>query len=162
MPFLYRLNSEHTLSIKQLRHALHLLLIKHLSLRTALVFDDEEKNLLMQRIIDFNADNETQLFHIHSEHLPNRSTTHSPSSTMRNVTLNSSILLKGSSVDVTLFTTQQISPNDLLCDKDIIILQRFIMHCLIFHLCMCFSMISIKLTQLVNCPLMMTPTFPIP
>ena len=80
------------------------------------------------------------------------------SSTMRNVTLNSSILLKGSSVDVTLFTTSK-SLQMIFSATKTSSYSTFIMHCLIFHLCMCFSMISIKLTQLVNCPLMMTPLF---
>jgi hypothetical protein len=60
LPFLYRLSPIHTLSIKQLRQALQLLVTKHLSLRTALIFD-KEKNLLMQQIIDLNNGNK-QLF----------------------------------------------------------------------------------------------------
>jgi NRPS condensation-like uncharacterized protein len=60
MPFVYRLSLQHNLSIRQLRRALQLLVTKHQSLRTSLTFDTE-KNLLMQRIINFNADN-NQLF----------------------------------------------------------------------------------------------------
>jgi NRPS condensation-like uncharacterized protein len=60
MPFLYRLASQHTLSIQQLRHALQLIVTKHQSLRTSLTFD-AEKNLLMQRIIDLN-NNSTEWF----------------------------------------------------------------------------------------------------
>jgi NRPS condensation-like uncharacterized protein len=60
MPFFYRLCSGHTLSIKQLRHALQLIVTKHLSLRTALVFNTES-NKLMQRIIELN-DKEKQPF----------------------------------------------------------------------------------------------------
>jgi NRPS condensation-like uncharacterized protein len=60
MPFLYRLCPKHTLFIKQLRHALQLIVTKHLSLRTSLIFDDE-KNLLMQQIINSN-NNDNQLF----------------------------------------------------------------------------------------------------
>jgi NRPS condensation-like uncharacterized protein len=56
MPFLYRLHSGHTLSIKRFCHALQLIVTKHVSLRTSLTFDDK-KNLLMQRIIDFNNAN---------------------------------------------------------------------------------------------------------
>ncbi len=56
LPFVYLLYSGHTLSIQQLRQALQLILTKHLSLRTSLIFDTE-KNLLMQRIIDFNHNN---------------------------------------------------------------------------------------------------------
>ncbi|CAF1448006.1 unnamed protein product, partial [Adineta steineri] len=60
MPFVYRLQPDHTLSIKQLRHALHLTINKHPSLHTSLLFDTG-KHLIMQRIIDMN-DNSTQLF----------------------------------------------------------------------------------------------------
>jgi hypothetical protein len=51
MPFLYRLSSGTTLSINQLRRALHLVVIKHQSLRTSLLFDSKE-NMLMQRVND--------------------------------------------------------------------------------------------------------------
>jgi hypothetical protein len=60
MPFLYRLCSEQTLSIKQLRHVLQLIVTKHLSLRTSLIFDTES-NRLMQKIIDLN-DTNRQIF----------------------------------------------------------------------------------------------------
>jgi NRPS condensation-like uncharacterized protein len=62
MPFLYRLSSNETLSIKQLRHALQLIINKHQSLRTSLVFDANQ-NLLMQRIID-QEDDQNDLFPI--------------------------------------------------------------------------------------------------
>ncbi|CAF4047999.1 unnamed protein product, partial [Adineta steineri] len=60
MPFVYRLQADHTLSIKQLRHALHLTVNKHPSLHTLLHFNIE-KNLLMQRVItheDRNSNND--------------------------------------------------------------------------------------------------------
>ncbi|CAF1649578.1 unnamed protein product [Adineta ricciae] len=60
MPFLYRLSSQHSLSIKKLRHALQLVVTKHTSLRTSLIFDTE-KSLLMQRIIDYSG-SDNQLF----------------------------------------------------------------------------------------------------
>ncbi|CAF4206667.1 unnamed protein product, partial [Adineta steineri] len=50
MPFIYRLQPNHTLSITQLRHALHLTVNKHPSLHTSIHFDTE-KNTLMQRVI---------------------------------------------------------------------------------------------------------------
>jgi len=53
MPFLYRLSSRNTLSMQQLRQALQLIVTKHQSLRTSLIFDTE-KNQLMQQIIDLN------------------------------------------------------------------------------------------------------------
>ena len=60
MPFLYRLNPNQTLSVKQLHQALQLILIKHQSLRTALSFNTQN-NLLMQRVAPFNNNN-NQLF----------------------------------------------------------------------------------------------------
>ncbi|CAF1300851.1 unnamed protein product [Adineta steineri] len=59
MPFVYRLQSGHTLSIKQLTHALHLTVSRHSSLHTSLHFDIQ-KNLLMQQVItheDRNSNN---------------------------------------------------------------------------------------------------------
>ena len=55
MPFLYRLAPYHTLSTKKLRHALDLIINKHQSLRTSLVFD-KERDLLIQRIVNSNDD----------------------------------------------------------------------------------------------------------
>ncbi|CAF4030575.1 unnamed protein product, partial [Adineta steineri] len=60
MPFVYRLQPDHTLSIKKLTHALHLTVNKHPSLHTSLHFNIE-KNLLMQRVItheDRNSNND--------------------------------------------------------------------------------------------------------
>ncbi|CAF0780319.1 unnamed protein product [Adineta steineri] len=62
MPFVYRLQPGHTLSIKQLRHALHLTVNKHLSLHTSLYFDTQ-KNLLMQRVTT-NEDKNNNIFSI--------------------------------------------------------------------------------------------------
>ncbi|CAF4135213.1 unnamed protein product, partial [Adineta steineri] len=62
MPFVYRLQPGHTLSIKQLRHALHLTVNKHLSLHTSLHFDIQ-KNLLMQRVIT-HEDKNNNIFSI--------------------------------------------------------------------------------------------------
>ncbi|CAF1230222.1 unnamed protein product [Adineta steineri] len=56
MPFVYRLQPGHTLSIKQLHQALHLTVDKHLSLHTSIIFD-AEKNLLMQRVITHDDKN---------------------------------------------------------------------------------------------------------
>ncbi|CAF3986105.1 unnamed protein product, partial [Adineta steineri] len=56
MPFVYRLQPGHTLSIKQLRHTLHLTVNKHPSLHTSLHFNIQ-KNLLMQRVINHEGKN---------------------------------------------------------------------------------------------------------
>ncbi|CAF1340659.1 unnamed protein product [Adineta steineri] len=63
MPFVYRLQSDHTLSIKQLRHALHLTVNKHHSLHTSLHFDIE-KNMLMQRVITHEDKSNNNMFSI--------------------------------------------------------------------------------------------------
>ncbi|CAF4158316.1 unnamed protein product, partial [Adineta steineri] len=60
MPSVYRLHSTHTLSVQHLRHIFQLIIEKHESLRTSLIFD-KEKNVLMQQVIDMN-DNSRQLF----------------------------------------------------------------------------------------------------
>ncbi|CAF5113319.1 unnamed protein product, partial [Rotaria sp. Silwood1] len=53
MPFLYRLCPGQSLSIQQLKKALQLIVERHQSLRTSLVFDTIN-NQLMQRVIDFH------------------------------------------------------------------------------------------------------------
>ncbi|CAF4067597.1 unnamed protein product, partial [Adineta steineri] len=60
MPFQYRLFPEHTLSTERLLHALELVVLKHQSLHTSLVFDTV-KNQVIQRIIDLNT-NHKQVF----------------------------------------------------------------------------------------------------
>ncbi|CAF1241786.1 unnamed protein product [Adineta steineri] len=63
MPFVYRLQQGSTLSITQLRHALHLTVNKHLSLHTSLHFDIH-KNLLMQRVITHEDEHNNKMFSI--------------------------------------------------------------------------------------------------
>ncbi|CAF3978115.1 unnamed protein product, partial [Adineta steineri] len=65
MPFLYRLHSHHTLSVQHLRHALELIVTKHQSLRTSLIFHTETDRLL-QRIIDIKDKNRQLLTFIES------------------------------------------------------------------------------------------------
>jgi NRPS condensation-like uncharacterized protein len=60
MPFVYSLNSGKSFSTKQLRQALQLIVKKHQPLRTSLIFD-EDNNILMQRLINLD-DNNNQLF----------------------------------------------------------------------------------------------------
>ncbi|CAF4090535.1 unnamed protein product, partial [Adineta steineri] len=60
MPFVYRLQSDHTLLVKQLHQALQLTVDKHLSLHTSLIFDTET-NLFMQRVIE-QKDNYADIF----------------------------------------------------------------------------------------------------
>jgi NRPS condensation-like uncharacterized protein len=60
MVFLYHLYPGHTLSIQRLRQALQLIIIKHQSLRTSLILD-QQNNQLTQKIIGFN-NNKNNLF----------------------------------------------------------------------------------------------------
>jgi NRPS condensation-like uncharacterized protein len=118
MPFFYRLSSGDTLSIKQFRHALQLIVTKHLSLRTSLVFDTEN-NRLMQRIIDSN-DNEKQLFTFIESIFD---TNEQLIDIMHDETRNSQIfdLAQGLVFRCHLVHHKQISSNNLLTDKDAII-----------------------------------------
>jgi hypothetical protein len=61
MPFVYRLSSNQTLSSKRLNHALQLIISKHQSLHTALIFDTKT-NILMQKIIDLDDNYNKKLF----------------------------------------------------------------------------------------------------
>ncbi|CAF1547328.1 unnamed protein product, partial [Adineta steineri] len=63
MPFVYRLQSDHTLSVKQLQQALQLTTDKHLSLHTSLHFDIQ-KNLLIQRVITHENENNNSMFSV--------------------------------------------------------------------------------------------------
>jgi len=118
MPFLYRLHSKHTLSIKQLHQALQLVVNKHLSLRTSLNFD-KEKNLLTQRIVDLN-DNNKQLFAFIESTF---NTDEQLNDIMHNEKGNSQLfdLAQGLVFRCHLIYHEEISSNDLLCDKDAII-----------------------------------------
>ncbi len=118
MTFLYRLCSQHTLSIKQLRHALQLIVTKHLSLRTSLLLDTQS-NRLMQRIIDFN-DNNKQLFSFIESTF---NTDEQLNDIMHNEKRNSQLfnLSQGLVFRCHLVHHNQISSNNLLYDKDVII-----------------------------------------
>jgi NRPS condensation-like uncharacterized protein len=118
MPFLYRLCSQHTLSTKQIRHALQLIVTKHLSLRTSLIFDTES-NRLMQRIIDLNHDGEQLFTFIESTF----DTDEEFNDIMHNETCNSQLfnLREGLVFRCHLVHHNQISSNDLLTNKDVII-----------------------------------------
>jgi NRPS condensation-like uncharacterized protein len=116
--FLYHLSPKQTLSIPQLRHALQLLVIKHLSLRTALIFDTE-KDLLVQRIIDLNGDSKQLFTFIESTY----ETDEQLKEIMHNEKRNSQLfnLAQGLVFRCHLVYYKQISTNDLLCDKDALI-----------------------------------------
>jgi hypothetical protein len=118
MPFLYRLDPQHTLLIKHLQYALQLLVTKHLSLRTSLIFDTES-NRLIQRIIDLN-DNTKQLFTFIESTFD---TDEQLIDIMHDETRNPQLfnLAQGLVFRCHLVHHKQISSNDLLTDKDAII-----------------------------------------
>ena len=115
MPFLYRLNSQHTLSITHLKHALQLILTKHLSLRTALVFDKQD-NLLVQQIIDTTQQHFTfiQTIFESNEHLTD---------IMHNEKRNSQLfdLAQGLVFRCHILHYKHIPTTDLITDQDVII-----------------------------------------
>ena len=118
MPFLCRLYPGHNLSIQQLRHALQLIVIKHQSLRTSLIFD-AEKNLLVQRIIDFNDHNNQLFSFIESSYETDEQLNSIMHEEKRNPQLFD--LAHGLVFRCHVVYYKQISSNDLLCDKDILI-----------------------------------------
>ena len=61
MSFIYRLCSGDVLSTTRLLQTLHKVIIKHQSLRTSLNFDTQT-NMLMQRVIDWNDNPNSDLF----------------------------------------------------------------------------------------------------
>jgi NRPS condensation-like uncharacterized protein len=118
MPFLYRLHSGHTLAIKQLRQALQLIVEKHLSLRTSLIFDKKTSSL-MQRIIDFDDNDKSYLFTF----IESSFKTHEIKDIVHDEKRNSQLfdLAQGLVFRCHLVYYRGISSNDLLCDKDAII-----------------------------------------
>ena len=115
MPFLYRLSSTNTLSIKQLHQALQQVVIKHQSLRTSLVFN-EEMNVLLQRIID-HSDNNNKLFEFIESTFE---TDEQLNNIMYDEKTNPRIfdLTQGHVFRCHLVYYKEISSNDLLTDKD--------------------------------------------
>ena len=119
MPILYRLAPHHMLSIQQLRHALHLLLIKHLSLRTALVFDSHN-NQLIQRIMHVNGDRHKPHFSfLQTTYQSEEQLTHIMHNEKRNPHLFD--LAEGLVFRCHIVQYKQISSTDFISDKDVII-----------------------------------------
>ncbi|CAF0731762.1 unnamed protein product [Adineta steineri] len=118
MPFIYRLQSNQSLLIKQLRHALYLTVNKHPSLHTSLHFDIE-KNLLMQRVIT-RKDNCTDTFSIIE-------TTYETDEQLKKILHDEKRnphlfdLTQGPVFRCHIIYYKQISSNDLLSDQDLLI-----------------------------------------
>ncbi|CAF4070993.1 unnamed protein product [Adineta steineri] len=138
MPFIYHLFPNHTLSVQQLCNALQLVLAKHESLHTSLIFDTKE-NLLMQRIIELN-DNHNKLFTLIESTYETDEQLHDIMHDERRNTQHFD-LSQGLVFRYHLVYYKEISPNNLLSDKDVII---FNFHHIIFD----FSSINIFLNDL--------------
>ena len=118
MPFLYRLTSQHTFIITQLQQALQQVIIKHQSLHTSLIFD-KDTNVLMQRIIDLNDNNNISFTFIEStfeidEQLNDIMHDEKGNSQLFN-------LSQGLVFRCHIIYYKEICSNDLLTDKDAII-----------------------------------------
>ncbi|CAF4196905.1 unnamed protein product, partial [Adineta steineri] len=118
MPFFYRLYAEDILSVKQLRHALQLIVTKHESLHTSLIYDFNKK-ILMQRVLtqqDINNDmfTITQSTYETDEQL---------NAIIENEKYNPQLfnLAQGLVFRCHLVYYKQISSNDLLSANDVII-----------------------------------------
>ena len=118
MPFIYRLSPSYTLSVKQLHHALQVVVTKHQSLRTSLNFD-ALNNQVIQRIIDLN-DSSERLFTLFESTFE---TDQQLNEIMHDERRNSQHfdLAHGLVFRCHLIYHKQISSNDLLQDKDVII-----------------------------------------
>ncbi|CAF1469100.1 unnamed protein product [Adineta steineri] len=118
MPFIYRLQSGHTLSIKQLHQALQLSIDKHLSLHTSLLFD-ADINRIIQRVIT-RQDNYAYMFSI----IETTYETHEQlDEFLHDEKRNPHVfdLAQGLVFRCHIIYYKQISSNHLLSDKDIII-----------------------------------------
>lgn len=118
MPFVYRLHEGHNLSTTQLQYTLQLIVTKHLSLRTSLIFD-QENNLLIQRIISSNNINTRLFTFIESTY----ETDEELNDIIYHEKFNSELfnLSQGLVFRCHFVYYKQISSNDLLTGKDVII-----------------------------------------
>ena len=124
MPFLYHLSSKNALSVTQLQYALQLIINKHQSLRTSLIFDTEN-NILMQRIINFTDNNHKLFSFIESTF----KTDEQLNKIMYNEKCNSQLfdLTQGLVFRCHIVYYNDISSNNLVCDKDIIIFNSLLL-----------------------------------
>ena len=118
MPMLYRLCSGCTLSVGQLRRALQLVVAKHLSLRTSLVFDTQ-KNELMQRVVDLDDENSKPYAVVESTYATEEQLSDIMHEEKRNPRLFD--LARGGVFRCHFVYLEQKPPTDVLSDKDAII-----------------------------------------
>ncbi|CAF4226516.1 unnamed protein product, partial [Adineta steineri] len=117
IPIVYRLQSDHTLSITQLHRALQLTIDKHLSLHTSLIFDTQ-MNLLMQRVIT-HEDKNSMFSTIETTYETDEQLNEILHDEKRNPHLFD--LAQGLVFRCHIIYYKQISPNDLLSDQDLLI-----------------------------------------
>jgi hypothetical protein len=115
MPFIYRLYPNHTLSIKQLHHTLQLIINKHQTLRTTLLFDSE-KNLLIQRIIGSNNKLFTFIERVYETNEQLTNIMHDERANSHHFDLTRGLVFRCHIVYY-----KQISSNNLLSNKDVLI-----------------------------------------
>ncbi|CAF4222515.1 unnamed protein product, partial [Adineta steineri] len=118
IPFVYSLYSHHTLSAQRLRHALQLIVTKHESLRTSLIFHTLN-NRLMQHISDFNQKHNTLFTFIESIYTTHEQLNHILHEEKYNPQLFD--LAQGLVFRCHLVYHKQISSDHLLSHKDLLI-----------------------------------------
>ena len=118
MPFVYRLSSQHILSVRQLRHALQLIVNKHPSLHTSLIFDSDKKQLI-QRVTAQKDDKKNMFSIIESFYEADEQLDEILHDEKRNSHLFD--LAQSAAFRCHLVFYKQISSNLLLSDKDVLI-----------------------------------------
>jgi hypothetical protein len=115
IPFVYRLDRGCTLSVEQLYNSIELILKKHETLRTSVIFD-REKNCLMQHVNQFNV----KLFSFISSIFQ---TDEELNDLIKDEQTNSKHfnLVEGFVFRCHFIYYKQINLNDVICDKDLII-----------------------------------------
>ncbi|CAF1397991.1 unnamed protein product, partial [Adineta steineri] len=118
IPFVYHLHSHHTLSVQRLHHALQLIVTKHESLRTSLIFNTH-KNRLMQQTINFNQNHNKLFIFIESTYTTHEQLNHILHEEKYNPQLFD--LNQGLVFRCHLVYYKQISSHHLLSHKDVLI-----------------------------------------
>lgn len=118
MPFVYRLDSNHTLSITKLQYALQRVVRKHFALGTALYFDTDA-NLLMQRVNTLKDESKQLFTCVETSFETDEQLADIICKEKDNAHLFD--LTQGLVFRCHLLYYKQIPTNDLLCDKDAIV-----------------------------------------
>ncbi|CAF1544660.1 unnamed protein product, partial [Adineta steineri] len=118
IPFVYSLDSHHTLSVQHLRHALQLIVTKHQTFRTSLIFHTENGGL-MQRIVDLSHSSNSLLTFIESTYTTHEQLNHIIHEERHNPHLFD--LAQGLVFRCHIVYYKQISSDQLLSDKDLLI-----------------------------------------